>query len=91
MTPQTVAHQALLSMEFSRLEYWRGLPFSSPGDLPNPGIKVRSPTLQVDPLQSELLGKPTHKMDNNKVLLYSTRELHSTSYIEKNMKKNIYA
>ena len=60
-------------------------------DLPNPGIKVGSPTLQVDALQSELLGKPTHKMDNSKVLLYSIGELHSISNIEKNMKKNIYA
>ena len=38
-TPSTVAHQAPLSMEFSRQEYWSGLPFPSPGDLPNPGIK----------------------------------------------------
>ena len=91
MTPWTVAHQAPLSMEFSRQEYWRQLPFSSLGDLPNPGIKVRSSTLRVDALQSELLEKPPHKMDNNKVLLYSTRELHSTSYIEENMKMNIYA
>ena len=37
--PRTVAHQASLSMEFSRQEYWSGLPFSSPGDLPNPGLK----------------------------------------------------
>jgi len=40
------------SMEFSRPEYWSGLPFSSPGDLPNPGIKARSPELQVDYLLS---------------------------------------
>ena len=39
MTPSTVAHQALLSMEFSRQDYWSGLPFLSPGDLPDPGIK----------------------------------------------------
>ena len=38
-TPWTVACQALLSMEFSRQEYWSGLPCPSPGDLPNPGIK----------------------------------------------------
>ena len=42
------------SMEFSRPEYWSGLPFHSPGDLPNPGIKPRSPTLQVDSLSTEL-------------------------------------
>ena len=41
--PWTVAHQAPLSMEFSRQEYWSGLPFPSPGDLPDPGIKPRSP------------------------------------------------
>ena len=42
MTPWTVAHQAPLSMEFSRQEYWSGLPFLSPGHLPNPGIKPAS-------------------------------------------------
>ena len=47
-TPWTIAHQALLSREFSRQEYWSGLPFPTPGDLPNPGIKpayLASPTL----------------------------------------------
>ena len=44
-TPWTVAYQAPLSMGFSRQEYWSGLPFPSPGDLPNPGIKPRSPAL----------------------------------------------
>ena len=43
---------------FSRQEYWSGLPFPSPGDLPNPGIKPKSPALQVDSLPSELPGKP---------------------------------
>ena len=43
VTPWTVAHQAPPSMEFSRQEYWSGLPFPSPGDLPNPGIKPTSP------------------------------------------------
>ena len=57
-TPWTVAHQASLSMGFSRQEYWSGLSFPSPGDLPNPGIKPRSPALHVDPLQSEPSGKP---------------------------------
>ena len=47
-TPWTVAHQALLSMEFYREEYWSGLPFPSPGDLPNLGIKSISPALQAD-------------------------------------------
>ena len=56
-TPWTVAHQAPPSMGFSRQEYWRGLPFPSPGDHLNPGIKPRSPTLQVDSLPSEPPGK----------------------------------
>ena len=48
VTPWTVAHQTPPSMGFSRQWYWSGLPFLSPGDLPNPGIKPRSPTLQAD-------------------------------------------
>ena len=44
--------------EFSRQEYWRGLPFPSPGDLPDPGIELRSPTLQTDSLPSVPSGKP---------------------------------
>ena len=54
----TVACQAPLSMGFSRQEYWCGLPFHSPGDLPNPGIKARHPALQADSLLSEPPGKP---------------------------------
>ena len=50
----TVDHQAPLSMGFSRQEYWRGLPFPSPGDLPNPGIEPGSPALQADALTTEL-------------------------------------
>ena len=50
VTPWTVAYQAPLSMGFSRQEYWSGLPFPSPGDLPNPGIEPRSPALQADAL-----------------------------------------
>ena len=53
-TPGTIAHQALLPMEFSRQEYWNGLPFPSPGALPNPGIKPGSPALQADSLPTEL-------------------------------------
>ena len=56
-TPWTVAHQAPLSMGFSRQEYWSGLPFPSPGDLPDPGIKPSSPALQADSLPNELRGK----------------------------------
>ena len=57
-TPWTVvAHQALLSMEFSRQEYWSGLPFVSPGDLPDPGIEPRFLALQADSLPTKLPGK----------------------------------
>ena len=57
--PWTVTRQALLSMEFSRKEYWSGLPFLSPRDLPNPVTKPRFPALQVDSLLSEPPVKPT--------------------------------
>ena len=57
VTPWTVACLAILSMEFSRQEYWSGLPFPSPGDLPNPGTDPRSPALEADSLLSEPLGK----------------------------------
>ena len=52
-TPWTIQ-----SMKFSRPEYWSGQPFPSPGDLPNPGIELRSPTLQVFSLPAEPQGKP---------------------------------
>ena len=57
-TPWTVAYQAPPSMGFSRQECWSGLPFPSPGDLPNPGIEPKSPALQADALPSEPPGKP---------------------------------
>ena len=53
----TIAHQDPLSMEFSRQEYWSGLPFPFLGDLPDPGIEPRSPTLQADVLTSAPPGK----------------------------------
>ena len=61
-TPWTVTYQAPLPMEFSRQEYWRGLPFPPPGDLPDPGIKPTSPAspaFQADSLPSEPSRKPT--------------------------------
>ena len=64
VTPWTIAYQAPPSMEFSRQENWDGLPFPSPGDLPNPGIEPRSPALQSDALSSEPLG--TYKRYRNK-------------------------
>ena len=53
MTLWTVAYQALPSMRFSRQEYWSGLPFPSPGNLPDPGIEPGSPSLEADALTSE--------------------------------------
>ena len=84
-TPWTVAHQTPLSMGFSRQEYWSGLPFPSPGDLPNPGIKPRSPTLQVDASTSEPPGKqpysrppPTHA---NPRLCWKLLETHRQVWV----------
>ena len=56
-TPWTVAYQAPPSMGFSRQEYWSGLPFPSPGDLPDPGIEPGSPAFQAEALTSEPPGK----------------------------------
>ena len=58
MTPWTVARQACLPMGFARQEYWSGLPWPPPGDLPNPEIEPGSPALQADSLPSEPPGKP---------------------------------
>ena len=60
-TPWTVAHQAPPSMGFSRQEYWSGLPFPSPGDLPDSAIELRSLALQADALTSEPPGKPRYR------------------------------
>ena len=59
-TPWTVACQAPLSMGFSRLEYWSGLPFPSSGNPPDPGIKPKSSELQANSLPTELQGKPMY-------------------------------
>ena len=61
-TPWTVAYQSSQSMEFSRQEYWSGLPFPSPGDLPDRGIEPGSPALPADTLPSEPPGKPSNNM-----------------------------
>ena len=66
VTSWTVAHQAPLSVRFSRQEYWSGLPFPSPGDLPNPGIEPGSFALQADSLLSELPGKSQKRTRNLK-------------------------
>ena len=54
VTPWAVAHQAPLSLGFSKQEYWSGLPFPSPGDLPDPGIKPESPALQAEVVYLEI-------------------------------------
>ena len=56
-TPWTAACQAPLSMGFSRQEYWSGLPFPTPGDIPNPVVEPRFPPLQADSLPSKSPGK----------------------------------
>ena len=74
-------------MGFSRQEYWSGLPFSPPGDLPDPGIEPMSPALQVDSLPPEPWGKPHLDDDQDKIPVWNqgvvyfsillTRTLHS--------------
>ena len=64
--PRTLAHQVPLSMEIYKQESRSGLPFPSPGDLPIPGIKPRSPALRADALPSEPPGKPKAAFDHYK-------------------------
>ena len=59
-TPRTVAHQAPLSVGFSRQEYWSEFLFPSPRDLPDPGIKAWSPALQADSLPTKLATRKAH-------------------------------
>ena len=83
-TPWTVAYQAPPSMGLSRQDYWSGLPFPSPGDLPDPGIEPGSPTLEAAALTSEPPGKPlvlrrvtakgAHGEDDGTPLQYSCLE-----------------
>ena len=86
--PWTVARQTPPSMEFSRQEYWSGLPFPSPGDLPDPGIKPRSPAMQAAALPSEPPGKPFSLLTHIKyctfikwVLIYTLPWLSSVSLL----------
>ena len=62
----TVAHQAPLSVGFSRQGYWSGLPFPLLGDVPDPGVEPRPPALQVDSLSSEPPGKPFSLMEQSR-------------------------
>ena len=66
VTPRSVDHQVPLSIDFSRQEYRRGLPFPSPRDLPSPGIEPGSPASQTDCLPSEPPGKPKKTIPSDK-------------------------
>ena len=93
-SPWAVGHQAPLSMELSWEEYWSGLPFPSPGDLPYPGNEPESPALQVDSLPAEPPGKPKNTgvgslsllqgifptQESNWVLLHCRQILYQLSY-----------
>ena len=81
-TPWTVARQASLSMDFSRQEYWSGLLFPFPGDLPDPGIEPGSPALQVDFLPAEQPGKPyiNSMATTNQKLAIDTQKLETQAY-----------
>ena len=82
-TPWTVAYQAPPSMGFSRQEYWRGLPFSSPGNLPGPGIELRSSTLQADSLPFEPRGNPHFAwMHTISLYRYTTTYLSVQDFME---------
>ena len=75
-----VAHQAPLSMGFSSQDYWSGLPFPSPGDLPYPGVELGFPPLQADSLPSESSGKPSRaniKKDIDFILGYWNAKVES--------------
>ena len=81
VTPGTVARQAPLSMEFSRQEYWSGLPCPSPGDLPDAGPEPGSPALQGDSLASEPPGKPIHCSTTPRFLFVSPALWHLESFL----------
>ena len=78
-TAWIAAYQAPPSTEFSRQVYWSGLPFPSPGDIPDPGIEPRSPTLQADALPSEPPGKPKKNDQTNFFPFRRTRVPDSTT------------
>ena len=85
----TIACQAALTMGFSRQEYWSELPFSSPEDLPNPGIELRSSTWQADSLPSEPGGNPTsyegtYQGTNLKFILEAVRGRHVSIFLGSN-------
>ena len=89
VTPWTEAYQAPRSMGFSRQEYWSGLPFPSPGDLPNPGIEPSSPALQTDALLSEPLEKPVAESEEElRSLLVKVKEESEKSWLKAQHSEN---
>ena len=92
-TLQTLARQAPLSMEFSRQEYCSGLPFPSPGALPDPGIEPQSTALQADSLPSEQPGikKKKKRKTKDKIKMYSGRQKPRESGMEFTVKKILRA
>ena len=86
-TPWTVARQAPLSMGFSRQEDWSGFPCPPPGDLPNPGMELRSPTLQEDSLPTELPGKLNYSV----VLITAAQQSDSVTHTHTHTHTYIYS
>ena len=84
----SLTHQAPLSMEFSRQEYWNGLPFSSPGDLPNPGMEPGPPALQADSLPSESRGST--EQDSKCSMIPVSRAYSLTSRLNQGPLKRIH-
>ena len=90
--PWTVAHQALLSMEFSRQEYWSQLPFPTPGDLPNPGIEPLSPALAGGFFTVVSPGKPKLTVDyvNTIISQYSSLMCHHNEFYHRHLPCTIH-
>ena len=84
VSPWTIVYQAPPSMECSIQEYWSGLPFPSPENLPDPGIEPGSPTLQVDALLSVPPGKPnnSNKLQSCRHLVIHLTHRKGTSYVK---------
>ena len=84
LTPWTAAYQAPQSVKFSRQEYWSGLPFPSPSDLPNPGIEPWSPTLQTDTLPPKPPGKGYEMADKStSIRTWASGYSHRNKHISK--------
>ena len=90
VTPWTVDHQAHPSMEFSRQDYWSGLPFPSPGDLPDPGIELRSPALQADALPLSHQGSPGSVTGSGRSPGEVNDNLLQYSYLENSMDRGAW-